>query len=292
MLRAVRSERIIIGLLFVLSQLSLAVLGAIAALYTFVLLADGVMEGATVRVDEAILGFFRRNNPSWFDHLVWAITFLANGSTIAVVAVGGVLVSIYKKRFWPNGAAFILASLGGWGVIELLKRIFQRSRPENVYDVVSYSFPSGHSFLAVAVYGFIAYRITRKASHGQQALVWFLCLSAIALIACSRMIIGVHYPTDVLAGVTGGTAWLWACLALPKLFEREEWQKRMAVLLARAKTLPEGVSRRERIRTLLSGLAHERSLGGVASWVLIAYARIELWLAQRHPPHRNTDSVR
>ncbi|HHW13865.1 MAG TPA: phosphatase PAP2 family protein, partial [Firmicutes bacterium] len=105
-------------------------------------------------------------------------------------------------------------------LVQFLKVIFQRPRPDVFPPLVvekTYAFPSGHTMLAVSLYGLFLYWLLRRRGGGPRRWLvrWlgaFLLATLIGAIGLSRIYLGVHWPTDVLAGYAGGGAWLLACL--------------------------------------------------------------------------------
>ena len=92
----------------------------------------------------------------------------------------------------------------------ILKMIFQRERPlEMIINETGYSYPSGHSFVSIAFYGFILYLILTKTNKKSQKYIITSLLSFLILtIGISRIYLGVHYPSDVIGGFTGGLIYL------------------------------------------------------------------------------------
>jgi undecaprenyl-diphosphatase len=103
----------------------------------------------------------------------------------------------------------IVATLGGWTGTEILKRWISRPRPSLVaplVDASGFSFPSGHSVVASAAYLTLAILICPQLHHSVQRFVVFItAVLIVLLIAFSRVYLGVHYPSDVLAGICFGT---------------------------------------------------------------------------------------
>ena len=107
--------------------------------------------------------------------------------------------------------------------LQVLKRIFERVRPD-IFPVIAesgYSFPSGHAMGAICFYGILAY----FAGLGLRSkpLRWGLMAAAgiyILLIGLSRVYLGVHYPTDILAGYAAGATWLFFCITLHRIFRK------------------------------------------------------------------------
>lgn len=139
----------------------------------------------------------------------------------AFMAVLLLLFSLFRK--W-NEALMLLLCLTGGALLEfLLKHLFVRARPDMsrvVYEA-GYSFPSGHAMVSLCFYGMLAYLISRNlVSWRWRIALFILALLLIVAIGVSRIYLGVHYPTDVLAGYAAGTAWLIFCIFL------HAWRKR------------------------------------------------------------------
>lgn len=119
-----------------------------------------------------------------------------------------------KEQGWLLLAAVCVP--GGMLLNELIKLLFQRSRPvfeQPLVTLASYSFPSGHAAAATVLYGLIAcYAMTRTRSIVARAAVLLGALMLVALVAFSRLYLGAHYLSDVLAGGAESCAWLALCL--------------------------------------------------------------------------------
>ncbi|MCD7874144.1 MAG: phosphatase PAP2 family protein [Acidaminococcaceae bacterium] len=134
------------------------------------------------------------------------------------------LYSRQRDRFY----LYIVCLYGGSILNQVLKRIFERVRPD-IFPMIaesSYSFPSGHAMGAICFYGILAY----FAGLGLRSkpLRWGLMTAAefyILLIGLSRVYLGVHYPTDVLAGYAAGAIWLFFCITLHSIFRRNKLGK-------------------------------------------------------------------
>ena len=118
----------------------------------------------------------------------------------------------------------------------LLKALFHRPRPEVVFDNLGYSFPSGHSFFALVVYGMLAYWLTRDMPINRRGTTWTVAILAIFLVGFSRVFLGEHYPSDVAAGFAVAVPWLWGCLALPTLFHRRRQRSSRGVIAKAGKS--------------------------------------------------------
>jgi len=130
-----------------------------------------------------------------------------------IVAIGAVLVVYFLyKRFWPE-LIMVAIAWGGEGILWfLLADYFNRPRPQFKTEVwhlmTAPSFPSGHVFAAVLCYGLLAYMLVPLVrSRVWKIIIILAAVLIIAYIGFSRVFVGDHYPTDVLAGYALGIAW-------------------------------------------------------------------------------------
>lgn len=145
-----------------------------------------------------------------------AATLTALGSAFvlvpltALVAVAGRVAA----RTWRPGAVVALAGAGSYLSTELLKRVFERPRPtDQLVGAAGWSFPSGHAADAAAWWltaaAVLLWAVGGRWARWQHALVW-ACATLVALVVgATRVYLGVHHPTDVLAGWSLGVVWAW-----------------------------------------------------------------------------------
>lgn len=184
-------------------------------------LADEVLEGTTQRYDEWVLRALREPGsttdplgPEWFEDMWRDITALGSGTVLTLVTAGcaGYLLMRGRRRML---VLLVVATVGGLLVSLLLKNLFARPRPEfaapDTY-VLTASFPSGHSMLAAIVYLTLGVLLARTSDRYRYKLYFVLmALLVTILIGLSRIYLGAHYPTDVLAGWSIGLIWALAC---------------------------------------------------------------------------------
>ncbi|HRO14414.1 MAG TPA: phosphatase PAP2 family protein [Paracoccus sp. (in: a-proteobacteria)] len=205
---------------------SLAILVAAVAvlLFGFVRIAEEILEGETQSFDVAVLLALRRPGdaaqpigPVWLQEMIRDFTALGSTGVLSVItlaAVGWLLVS-GKRR----AAGFVLAAVAG-GVIlsSLLKLGFARPRPDLVPHsaaVFTTSFPSGHAMMSAIVYLTLGNLLARsQPSVKNKIYLVSLALFLTLLVGCSRVYLGVHWPTDVLAGWAAGACWALLCWLL------------------------------------------------------------------------------
>lgn len=183
-------------------------------------ITDVLFDPAVTEMDIAInaaISPYRTNDVlivvKWLTHLAHSATLVA----VALTATG----FIVAKKLWNYLFPMWLVVVGAIGMTWAFKYIFMRERPDVMTDVTEWSpsFPSGHSTGAVAVYGFVAYIIARELTSSVQRIrLTYLTLLLIGTIALSRMLLSVHFLTDVIVGLLIGSFWLLAGFAL-----REYW---------------------------------------------------------------------
>ncbi len=202
---------------FLAERFTLALGLALAAMAFFADIAHQVGEGRTRRTDAAVHHYFVTHQNTFLHALMVALSLLANGAVLTVVAILCVAALALRPPLRPDALSMLIAIGGGDLLITGLKLLFHRPRPDVIFAPLGYSFPSGHSFFAVTVYGMAAYWLTQGAPS-RRRWVWATAALVILLIGFSRVYLGVHYASDVLAGFCVGLPWLWACLALPPAF--------------------------------------------------------------------------
>ena len=201
---------------------ALASMVVVAALVLgFGLLASEVLEGETRAFDERILLLFRTPGdhsipigPPWLKEAMRDITALG-GTSVLVVVVAAVLGFLAVSGL-RHAAVMILGSvLLGVALSNSLKWVFARPRPDLVArDVVVYtaSFPSGHTTLSAVVYLTLGALLCRtQASVAVKVYIFSVAAFLTAIVGVSRVYLGVHWPTDVIAGWLVGGAWAFVC---------------------------------------------------------------------------------
>jgi undecaprenyl-diphosphatase len=203
----------------------------IASTWGFVLVASEVAEGRTKSFDEKILLSLRVPGdpalpigPAWLSESARDITALGGGVVLMLATFGVAGFLALDRRY--SAMAFVLGAVfSGWGLSVLLKAAFERPRPElvpHLMRVYFSSFPSGHSMMSAVVYGTLGSLLSSLVTQ-RRLKFYFLALAAIlaAMVGASRVYLGVHYPTDVLAGWSAGLAWSTLCWLLGRRLERQ-----------------------------------------------------------------------
>lgn len=210
---------------------------AIAGTALFVELASHVRSGATQTFDDSVMRWMAAHRIEWIERSLLEITSLGTGLVVMmIVAISALFLVATQHRF----SAFLLLVASGGGIVfnAILKSSFDRERPrlfEWLTEPSSSSFPSGHAMSSAIVYFTVAYLIARlERRRWMRALTITISLLLVLLISVSRLYLGVHYPSDVIAGVVIGLAWAGFCLAgleavrvfglrfRPRVLEQEE----------------------------------------------------------------------
>ncbi len=201
---------------------TLAILAILLALWIFLGIVDGVFD------ERELIAFDERVQDQVTlvvtPEMARAFVFITNlgggrGTLIGVVLVGTLL--LFSRRWWAL-FGLILATGGSGILMNVLKLSFQRVRPlEQVVPVTGYSFPSGHAMAATAFFGYVIYLAWHHIRNPVlRAFVIVISLLMIGLICISRVILSVHWTTDVIGGFLAGFMWLMATILIIRLVER------------------------------------------------------------------------
>lgn len=215
-----RYEPVVLGVLLLL----------FLAILVFVQVADEVLEGDTAGFDEwAVRALRRADDPSrplgprWLMEVGRDVTALGGIAVLTglTLAVSGFL---WLRRMFGAMALVLASTLGGTAASLLLKQLFERPRPElvpHLSHVYTSSFPSGHAMLSATVFLTLGTLLGRFVSDFHlKAYFLGIALLLTVLVGISRVYMGVHYPTDVLAGWVAGLAWALGCWLVVRMLQR------------------------------------------------------------------------
>lgn len=177
----------------------------IISLFAFILIATSVLFKATMKEDLLLYYLLISIKNNILLLVATLLSFL--GSIKGLIVVSFFLVFILKSN---KQRIFLFLDLIGSGlIINITKNIFLRERPIIGQNLLAdYSFPSGHTFIAITFYGFLLYLVMKDKESNYKKLKEGVLLFLIITIPLSRLILGVHYLTDVLGGITLGLAYL------------------------------------------------------------------------------------
>jgi undecaprenyl-diphosphatase len=189
---------------------------AIAGTWAFAALAVHVRTGATQVFDDTILRWVAAHQVAWVHVAMLQITALGTGVVVMMVVTVAALF-LWLTRHKHSAVLLLVTTVVGILLNSMLKDVFHRDRPSifsSGVEVFSSSFPSGHSMSAAIVYGTVAYLAARlQRHHWSRVVTAIVAFLLILLIASSRIYLGVHYPSDTIAGMTIGFAWAAFCMA-------------------------------------------------------------------------------
>lgn len=163
----------------------------------------------------------------------WTYTFFAHathlGDKITLTALGlAIAIFLIRRREWLLLGGWLLALIGNTLLNFSLKLFFQRERPLHDHGFTiadGWSFPSGHSSGALVAYGMLAYLALRHSDRMWHLPIVLFAITIIHLVGSSRIILQVHYLSDVIAGFCSGTAWLAICIAGTEIASRHRYRR-------------------------------------------------------------------
>jgi undecaprenyl-diphosphatase len=188
--------------------LALGIVIGVAALALFIKLADEVMDNETPAFDAASLSWLSQFMSPVTDMLMEGVSLM--GAQVLGVVIAVVLAVLVVRRRWAIAVSLLLVVSGAQLLNTLLKATFQRERPMPYVELLpaqQFSFPSGHTMLATAVYLFLAYLAWQHLYGFARYGVAGCAVLLILLVGVSRLYLEVHYATDVIGGFVAGFVW-------------------------------------------------------------------------------------
>jgi undecaprenyl-diphosphatase len=193
--------------------------GAAAFLILFAWLSEEVFEGSLQQFDLRTRAMVHGFSTPQLTKLMQALTFLGSVGFLAVLFA--ICIAVFLVAGWKHAAVWLAVAMGGSAVLDVsLKLAFHRARPVPFFGTVppTYSYPSGHALSSLCFYGVLAgLCCARIQSRAARILIWIASGVLIVGIGLSRIYLGVHYPTDVIAGYLAGAIWVSTLLfAVPR----------------------------------------------------------------------------
>ncbi len=197
-------------------NLTMGIVLFVLALFSFGEIIEDLIDKETLfYLDYRIQGFVEGIISPEITRFMVDMTNLG-GVYITVTTAGVMALCLLYKRYWWKLFALFLVVGGGEIILILLKLFFHRPRPMPQLVIAhGYSFPSGHAFSAMTIYGFLIYMIWNMDKiRGLKFVVLLMSISLIFFIGISRIYLNVHYLTDILGGYAAGLAWLVFCIIM------------------------------------------------------------------------------
>jgi undecaprenyl-diphosphatase len=215
-----------------------AIVVVVGALWGFVEIADQVRDGETLRFDDWALRTLREPNdlskplgPKWLPNVGRDLTALGGVTFLSLLTLT-VVGYFWLRKMYAVGMLVLAITVGASLLNVGLKEYYERPRPElvpHLADVYTASFPSGHAMLSTVVFLTLATLLGRfTPEYRLRAYYLGIALTLSLLVGISRVYMGVHYPTDVLAGWVAGLVWGLICWLVTKELQRRgiiEWPK-------------------------------------------------------------------
>jgi len=196
---------------------------AIAALVVFAWIAELIGRGGVLEFDNNIRALIHRHASPALTRIM--VGFSVLGSPACLIVLGCVAVAHFVRSGRPRIAMlFVITVLGAELLDQILKLLFHRTRPVAFFGLaepMGYSFPSGHSLVSCAFFGVLATFAAGRAKNN--VLRWACRISAallIAVIGISRIYLGVHYPSDVIAGYLAALVWVFSVASARRWMRR------------------------------------------------------------------------
>lgn len=182
----------------------------------FGLMAVAISNGSALDIDTsgflAVQSILMNNTdaPGWLMEVVLDITAMG-GALLRTTIIGFTCMALIMRHFHRAAGLLFATVAGGWILSALLKLFFMRPRPDIVPHLTTtdmYSFPSGHTFNATVVYASLSLIVVPMILQVHARFAVVSCAIALSfLIGLSRIMLGVHFPSDVMAGWLGGAGW-------------------------------------------------------------------------------------
>ncbi|MBA2568935.1 MAG: phosphatase PAP2 family protein [Actinobacteria bacterium] len=201
--------------------LTLGLLILAAGGWGFGALAEEVAEGDT-GLDNRIASELHEHATRPLTEFFEAVTTLGNGLVLAGITVLAAYL-LARRRYYREAVLMALAFVGSEVLSYSLKLAFRRDRPfftDPLANLSTYSFPSGHATVSIAVYGALSLVVLRRLQGPARLVCLATALLLVSLIGFSRLYLGVHFFSDVLAGFSIGLAWLALCVVALDLHDK------------------------------------------------------------------------
>lgn len=202
----------------------------VLAVWGFIEIADAVKEGQTQHFDEWAVKSLRKPGdpnapigPAWVGEVARDFTALGGVAVLSLMTLA-VVVFLWLREKYRALWLVLIATVGGQVLSTGLKHIYHRPRPNlvaHLSSVYTTSFPSGHSMLSAVVYLTLGSLLASLVKERRLKFYFIgVAMTLTGLVGVSRVFMGVHYPTDVLAGWAAGLAWALMCWLLSRWLQR------------------------------------------------------------------------
>ncbi|HLK52430.1 MAG TPA: phosphatase PAP2 family protein [Candidatus Angelobacter sp.] len=193
---------------------------AVLALFLFAWLGNEVLEGDTQHFDQAVRNWVHQHASAGMTRTMTAISLLGYNILILEMLVA---FAFFAWLRWRRAAVWLAVAMAGALALDTaLKFAYHRTRPTAFFGVAphSYSFPSGHALCSFCFYGVLAGLLSKRTKAlSWRILIWAMAAILVIAIGISRIYLGVHYPSDVIAGYLAATVWVGTVIVLDHLLK-------------------------------------------------------------------------
>jgi undecaprenyl-diphosphatase len=195
---------------------------------TFIYFASTIGNESITSFDSVIIGFVQGLEALWLTTIMKVFTWIGSGYVVAPIALIGFIVLYFVLHYRQQAFLLIIVIAGSVIFNSILKNYFKRERPEihRILEANGFSFPSGHSMMAFALYAIIAYIAWRDVRTTKSRIVLLLFTAfMIIIIGVSRIYLGVHYPSDIVGGFAVSALWVTIAITVFDYFQNKREKK-------------------------------------------------------------------
>ena len=207
--------------------LTFSVAACLLAAWAFAALAQDVLgHDEMALVDPQFEAWVVAHRAAWLSSGMEVVTWLGSLAVIVPLLLVTVVLLVARRRDWFRAVILVIAVAGAVGLYDLVKPVIDRPRPPAslwIGHFTGAAFPSGHATQAVAFYGMLAIVLSVGRSLRARSLVWIAAALVVLLVGASRIYLGAHWLTDVLAGYSLGAAWIALVVAFSLLKIARAW---------------------------------------------------------------------
>lgn len=191
-------------------------------------IAAAVGNESIAHFDASIIGFVQGLEAPWLTTIMKIFTWIGSGYVVAPIALIGFIILYFVLHYRQQALLLVTVVAGSVIFNSLLKHYFKRERPEihRILDANGFSFPSGHSMMAFALYAIIAFIAWRNVQTWISRIVLLLFTAfMILIIGISRVYLGVHYPSDIVGGFLVSALWVTIATSVYAYFQNKRERK-------------------------------------------------------------------
>ncbi|REB07982.1 PAP2 family protein [Sporosarcina sp. BI001-red] len=200
-------------------RLLTTVVSCLVLTVAFGYVAFSIKNGNIAQFDTPIINFVQGAEAPWLTEVMKVFTIIGSTKTVLVISVITLGLLLYFRQ--KAHTILFLIVIGGTAVLNfVLKLFFHRARPDlnRLIEISGYSFPSGHTMIATSLYIILAFILWRNAKNSGRILYVICAIFMIGMICVSRIYLGVHYPSDIVGGISSSACWVLIATSVYSVF--------------------------------------------------------------------------